>query len=318
MKIVILDSVPLTVGDISFDVLGKFGSVEIYESTNADEVLSRIEHADIVLTNKVPLGKREFEHAKDLKYVGVLATGYNIVDIEEARKHSVTVTNIPTYGTASVAQFAFALLLELCHHVQRHSDEVLAGEWGKSGRWCFWNYPQIELLGKTIGIIGYGRIGQKSGELAKAFGMNVLMYDNFPKKELEDGKSHYVDLDELFRSSDVIFLHCPLTKETEKIINSENIRKMKDGVLIVNNSRGPLVDEEALADALCSGKVGGAALDVVSSEPIQDDSPLFRAKNILITPHISWASYESRKRLFDIAVGNIEAFLTGRSVNVVS
>ena len=318
MKIVVLDSAPLVSDGMSFSILEKYGSVEVYENSTPDEALERIKDADVVFTNKVVIGKREFDVAKALKYIGVLATGFNIIDLEEARKHSVTVTNVPTYGTDSVAQFAFALLLEMCHHIQRHSDDVLSGAWTRSGKWCYWNYPQVELAGKTIGIIGYGRIGQRSGALAKAFGMNVLMYDSYPRKELEDGKSRYASLDEIFSSSDVIFLHCPLTKETEGIINKENIAKMKDGVLLVNNSRGPLVDENALADALDSGKVGGAALDVVSSEPIKGDSPLLKAKNIIITPHISWASYESRKRLFDIAIGNLESFLSGKKVNVVS
>ena len=318
MKIVVLDSLPLVSEGMSFSVLEKYGTVEVYESSTPEETLERIADADAVFTNKVELRAREFEKARNLKYVGVLATGFNIIDLDEARKHSVVVTNVPTYGTDSVAQFAVALLLELCHHIQRHSDDVLSGAWTASGKWCYWLYPQVELAGKTIGIIGYGRIGQRSGALAKAFGMNVLMYDNYVRKELEDERSRYASLDEIFSSSDVIFLHCPLTKETEGIINKENISKMKDGVLIVNNSRGPLVDEAALAEALDSGKVGGAALDVVSSEPISAENPLLKAKNVIITPHISWASYESRKRLFDIAIGNFESFLSGKSVNVVS
>ncbi len=319
MRIVVLDSSPLSVGDISWAPLMELGDAEIYESTAPEDVLSRISGADAVLTNKVPLGEKEFSASPSLRYVGVLATGYNIIDIESARRHSITVTNIPSYGTESVAQFAMALLLELCHHIGEHSASVKSGRWAESGSWCYWDYPLIELSGKTMGIIGYGRIGRCTASLARAFGMRILAYDSHQdKSEEEKGNCRYVSLDELLSSSDVIALHCALTDETKGMIDKEAISRMKDGVLIINNSRGPLIAEKDLAEALESGKVGGAAVDVVSSEPIAPDNPLLTAPNTIITPHISWASYESRKRLFDMAIDNLKAFIGGKSVNAVS
>ena len=253
-----------------------------------------------------------------MKYVGVLATGYNVVDVAAAKEHGIIVTNIPTYGTDSVAQFAFAMLLEICHHVQHHSDAVHEGRWEHNKDWCFWDYPLIELAGKTMGIIGYGRIGQATGRLAQAFGMKVLANDTYQNPALENDFCRYVGRDELFRESDVIALHCPLFPDTEGIINRDTIAKMKDGVIILNNSRGPLIVEQDLADALNGGKVAAAAVDVVSTEPIRGDNPLLTAKNCLITPHISWAPKESRERLMNIAVDNLRAFLDGNPVNVVN
>jgi glycerate dehydrogenase len=248
----------------------------------------------------------------------VLATGYNVVDVEAARERGIPVANIPTYGTAAVAQMVFALLLEICHHVWEHSEAVKRGDWTNNLDWCFWNYPLIELADKTMGIIGYGRIGQATGKIAQAMGMKVVAYDQYENKELESETMKYVSLDELLRVSDVISLHCPLFESTKGIINKETISKMKDGVILINTSRGPLVVEEDLAEALNSGKVYAAAVDVVSSEPISMDNPLLKAKNIIITPHIAWAPKESRQRLMNIAVDNLKAFLDGNPVNVVN
>ena len=248
----------------------------------------------------------------------MLATGYNVVDTEAAKEKGVVVSNIPTYGTDAVAQFAIGLLLELCHHIGEHSQCVKNGEWEHNEDWCFWKYPLIELAGKTMGIIGFGRIGQGTARIAQALGMKVLAYDVSKREELESETCRFASLDELFAESDVISLHCPLFPATKGIINKENIKKMKDGVMIINNSRGPLVVEEDLRDALNKGKVAGAAVDVVSTEPIRGDNPLLEAKNCIITPHIAWAPKESRQRLMDIAVDNLKAFLSGTPKNVVN
>ena len=252
-----------------------------------------------------------------MKFIGVLATGYNIVDVGAAKERGIPVCNIPTYGTDAVGQFAIALLLEICHHIGHHNKAVHEGRWEHNDDWCFWDYPLIELAGKTMGIIGFGRIGQATGRIAKALGMKVIAYDSYPN---ESGKAlaEYVDLETVLKTSDVIALHCPLFPETQGIISRENIAKMKDGVIILNNSRGPLIVEQDLADALNSGKVYAAGLDVVSTEPIKGDNPLLGAKNCIITPHISWAPKESRQRLMDIAVDNFRQFLAGRPVNVVN
>ena len=247
----------------------------------------------------------------------MLATGYNVVDYVYARKKGIPLSNVPSYGTASVGQFAIAMLLELCHHVAHHSQTVHEGKWEHCQDWCYWDYPLIELDGKTMGIIGFGRIGQQTGKIAKAMGMNILAYDNYPN---ESGKeiAEYVDLDTLYAKSDVIALHCPLFPETQGIINKDAIAKMKDGVMILNNSRGPLIVEQDLADALNSGKVSGAGLDVVSTEPIKGDNPLLKAKNCIITPHISWAPKESRQRIMDHTVENVKAYLAGAPIHVVN
>ena len=281
-------------------------------------IIERIGDAQIVFTNKTPLPREVLSKVPNVKYIGVLATGYNIVDIEAAKELGITVTNIPTYGTDSVAQMVFAHLLEICHHVAAHSDAVKNGEWTNNVDWCFWKYPLIELAGKTMGIIGYGRIGQAVGRVAQAFGMKVLANDKYPNKDLESDTLKYVELDELLANSDVISLHCPLFEENKGMINKDSIAKMKDGVIIINTSRGPLIVEDDLAEALNSGKVYAAGLDVVSTEPIKADNPLLKAKNIFLTPHIAWAPKESRQRLMDIAVNNLKQFLEGSPVNVVN
>jgi len=320
MKIVVLDGYTLNPGDLSWDALKALGELTVYERTqltDEDEIIRRIGNAEVIFTNKTPLSARVFQACANLRYVGVLATGYNVVDIAAAKAQKVTVTNIPTYGTAAVGQFAIALLLEICHHIGHHDGAVHDGRWQSNPDWCFWDYPLIELEGKTMGIIGFGRIGQSTGKIAKAMGMRVIAYDAI---QSESGQeiAEYVSLEALLRESDVIALHCPLFPETQGIINRDSIAKMKDGVIILNNSRGPLVVERDLADALNSGKVFAAGLDVVSSEPIKADNPLLNAKNCIITPHISWAPKESRQRLLNIAVENLKSFLDGQPKNVVS
>ena len=318
MKIVVLDGYTLNPGDISWEGMEAFGDLTVYDRTKAEDVAERIGDAEVVYTNKTPITKETLDACPNVKFIGVLATGYNIVDTAAAKEKGIPVSNIPTYGTAAVSQFAIGLLLELCRHIGEHSDAVKAGEWTSNPDWCFWKYPLVELDGKTMGIIGFGRIGQDTGKIAQALGMKVLAYDSFPKKELESETCHYADLDTVLGESDVIALHCPLFPDTEGIINKDTIAKMKDGVMIINNSRGPLIVEQDLRDALDSGKVAGAAVDVVSTEPIQMDNPLIGAKNVIITPHISWAPKESRQRLMDIAVDNLKCYVDGKPQNVVN
>ena len=318
MKIVVLDGYTLNPGDISWEGMEAFGEVTVYDRTKAEEVVERIGYAEVVYTNKTPITKETMDACPGMKFIGVLATGYNIVDVAAAKEKGIPVSNIPTYGTAAVSQFAIALLLELCHHIGEHSDAVKAGEWTSNPDWCFWKYPLVELAGKNMGIIGFGRIGQDTGKIAQALGMKVLAYDAFKRPELESDTCKYVDLDTLLAQSDVISLHCPLFPDTEGIINKDTIAKMKDGVMIINDSRGPLIVEQDLRDALDSGKVAGAALDVVSTEPIQMDNPLLGAKNVILTPHIAWAPKESRQRLMDIAVDNLKCYVDGKPQNVVN
>lgn len=318
MKIVVLDGYTLNPGDISWEEMEEFGEVTVYDRTSKEDIAVRIGDAEVVYTNKTPLTKETFEACPNIKFVGILATGYNIVDVDAAKERGIPVSNIPTYGTAAVSQYAMALLLELCHHIGEHSDCVKKGDWTNNPDWCFWNYPLVELAGKTMGIIGFGRIGQDTGKLAQAFGMKVLAYDAHKRPELESETCRYVELDTLFAESDVISLHCPLFAETEGIINKDSIAKMKTGVMIINDSRGPLIVEEDLRDALNSGKVAGAAVDVVSTEPIQMDNPLLKAKNMIITPHIAWAPKESRQRLMNLAVENLRSFVSGKPQNVVN
>ena len=317
MKIVILDGYTLNPGDLSYDELKKFGEVIIYDRTPQDLIVKRIGDAEVVFTNKVPITRETLEACPSLKYIGVFATGYNVIDVIAAKEKGVTVTNIPSYGTGAVAQFTIALLLEVCHHIGAHSDSVKAGGWSSCEDFCYWNYPLIELAGKTMGIIGFGRIGQDVAKLAKAFGMNVCAYG--PRYKAESGADvASVSLDELYANSDVIALHCPLTDETKGIINTESISKMKDGVIILNSSRGALIAEKDLREALDSRKVAYAACDVLSTEPPSSENPLLGAKNCIITPHIAWAPIESRTRLLNIAIENLKLFLAGTPQNVVS
>lgn len=320
MKIVILDGYTENPGDLSWEGFAELGELTVYDRTPINdeaEIIRRINDAGAVITNKTPISRTTLDQCPAVKYIGVLATGYNVVDIAAAREKDIPVCNIPTYGTTAVAQFTIALLLEICHHIGAHSDAVHKGEWTNNPDWCFWKYPLIELAGKTMGIIGFGRIGQNTARIARALGMDILAYDEYPN---DSGKelAAYVELDRLFEQSDVISLHCPLFPATMGIINQESIAKMKNGVIILNTSRGPLIQEADLKAALNSGKVAAAGLDVVSAEPIPADSPLLAAPNCIITPHIAWAPKESRARLMDIAVENLRAFIAGQPVNVVN
>lgn len=321
MKIVILDGYTENPGDLSWEEFEKLGELTVYERTSLtdeEEIIQKIGSAQGIITNKTPITKRVIDACPSIKYIGMLSTGYNVVDYDYAGKKGIPVSNIPSYGTDAVGQFAIGLLLEICHHIGHHNDAVHEGRWENNKDWCFWDYPLIELKGKTMGIIGFGRIGQTTGRIAQALGMDVLAYDTMRIPRLENTACHYVQLDEVFCRSDVIALHCPLFPETDKLINRENIEKMKNGVIIINNSRGQLIDEEALAEALNRGKVYAAAVDVVSTEPIKGDNPLLKAKNCLITPHISWAPKEARARLMTIAAENLKAFIDGKLQNVVN
>lgn len=320
MKIVVLDGYTENPGDLSWEGFEKLGELTVYDRTSFQngnaEVIQRAKGAQVVFLNKTPLsGETIAALQPELRYVGVLATGFNVVDVAAARKYGVLVSNIPTYATAAVAQFAMALLLELCHHVGDHSRAVKAGEWSRCPDFCFWNTPLIELAGKTFGVIGYGRIGQATAKLAAAFGMRVLAYDDkAPARE----PAQKVSLPALLQESDVISLHCPLLPETTHLINRTTIAQMKTGVLFINTSRGPLVDEEALLEGLRSGKIAGAGLDVLSVEPPQQDNPLLQQENCLVTPHIAWAPKESRRRLMEIAVENLRTYLAGTPQNLVN
>ena len=320
MNIVVLDGYTENPGDLRWDGLAALGALTVYDRTDPQDeglIARRMAGAELVFTNKVPITRAVIDACPQLRFIGVLATGYNIVDCAYAREKGIPVSNVPAYGTAAVSQFSIALLLELCHHIGHHDRAVHAGRWQAAPDWCFWDYPLIELEGKTIGIIGFGRIGQAEGRVAKALGMRVLAHDIHPT---DAGReiAEYVELDTLYAQADVISLHCNLTPENTGLICRESIEKMKDGVLIVNNARGPLVDEADLAEALSRGKVAGAALDVVSTEPIRADNPLLHAKNCILTPHISWAPKESRQRIMDCTVENAKAFLAGAAVNVVN
>ncbi len=317
MKIVILDGYTENPGDLSWSGLEALGELTVYDRTPPEQVADRIGDAEIVILNKTPLPREMLDRCPNVRYIGVLATGYNIVDVQAAKERGIPVCNIPTYGTDAVGQFAIAMLLEICHHVAHHDAAVHEGRWESCPDWCFWDYPLIELAGKTMGVIGFGRIGRTTGRIARALGMQVVACDSI---ETDEGREigRYLPLEELFACSDVIALHCPLFPETQGIINRGTIAKMKDGVILLNNSRGPLIVEQDLADALNSGKVYAAGLDVVSTEPIRGDNPLLKAKNCLITPHISWAPKESRQRLMGIAVESLRAFLDGNPINVVN
>ena len=320
MKIVVLDGYTENPGDLSWDELGKLGELTVYDRTSLtdeEEIIQRIGNAEIVYTNKTPITKKVMDACPNMKFISLLSTGYNVVDYGYAKEKGIPVTNVPSYGTASVSQFSIALLLEICHHIGHHNASVHAGSWANCIDWCYWDYPLIELEGKTIGIIGFGRIGQAEGRIAKALGMNVLAYDLYPN---DSGKmiAEYVDLDTLYARSDVITLHCNLTPENTGMINKDSIAKMKNSVILINNARGQLINEQDVADALNAGKIAAAGLDVVCTEPIKADNPLLHAKNCIITPHISWAPKESRQRIMDCAVANAKAFIQGEPINVVN
>lgn len=324
MNIVVLDGYTLNPGDLSWEGLHRLGDVKIYDRTPPDQIRERIAEAEIVLTNKTPLRRDLIDSLPKLKYIGVLATGYDVVDVDAAAERGIPVTNVPAYSTQSVAQLTFALLLALCHRVEAHSAAVRAGEWGRCPDFSFWQYPLTELAGKTLGIVGFGRIGRQVAQIAAAFGMKVLYTRRSPKGAEQgaeaggDAAFTRAELSELLQQSDVVSLHCPLTAETERIINKDTLALMKRSALLINTSRGKLIDEQALVEALTNGRLAGAGLDVLSVEPPVNGNPLLSAPNCVITPHIAWATKEARTRLMEEAVNNIRSFLNGRVVNQVN
>ena len=320
MKIVVLDGYTENPGDLSWEGLAALGELTVYDRTPVDdteEIIRRVGDAEILFTNKTPVTRRVLEACPSVRFIGVMATGYNTVDLACARERGIPVSNVPAYGTASVSQFSIALLLEICHHIGHHDRTVHEGKWENCIDFCYWDYPLIELEGKTLGIIGFGRIGRQEGRIARALGMEVLAFDPFPCDEGREIGA-YTELDELYARADVISLHCNLTAENAGMIDRAAIEKMKDGVILINNARGLLINEADLAEALNSGKVAAAGLDVVSTEPIRGDNPLLKAKNCIITPHISWGARESRQRIMDCSVENARAFLAGAPRNVVN
>lgn len=317
MNIVVLDGYTLNPGDLGWDELRKLGSCVIHDRTPAAEIVPRSADAEMVITNKVPFSRETIQALPRLRYIGVTATGYNIVDTAAARERGVTVTNVPSYGTRSVAQHALALLLELTQHAGQHSQSARAGGWARSPDWCYWERPLVELDGLTMGVVGFGRIGSAVGELAQAFGMKVIATVS-PRAKVPPHNVSIVDLDHLFTTSDVVSLHCPLTPQTTHLVNAARLALMKPTAFLLNTSRGPLIDEVALAAALNSGRLAGAGLDVLSAEPPSADNPVLTAKNCIVTPHIAWATRAARARLLRVAVENVKAFLDGKAQHVVS
>lgn len=317
VSIVVLDGHTLNPGDLSWDSLAALGELKVYDRTSHERVLDRARNAQLVLTNKMLLTRDTIESLSELTYIGVMATGCNMVDLEAARRRSITVTNVPEYGTSSVAQMVFAHVLNLCQHVGEHGQSVSQGAWARSLDFCYWDYPLIELAGLTMGIVGYGRIGRVVAQLASAFGMRVLVYDVVTPADL-GGDVESVELETLFRQSDIVSLHCPLTPQTKNLISREQLKLMKPSAFLINTSRGPLVDERALVEALDKRRIAGAGLDVLIQEPPAADNPLFGARNCCITPHIAWATASARERLMRTVVENVKAFLSGSAQNVVN
>ena len=318
MKLVVLDGYTLNPGDLNWEGIKKFGNLEVHDRTPENLIVERCMGAEIIFTNKTPLRESVLSQLPDLKYIGVLATGYNVVDVDYAKSRGIAVANVPGYGTASVVQMTFALLLELCQHVQRHSDSVREGDWAASPDFCYWNYPLIELEGKTIGIIGFGSIGQKVADIATAFGMNILGFSRTKSDQSHRKNFQWAELDQLLSTSDVVTVHCPLFPDTQGIINKNTLKMMKRSAFFLNTSRGPLMVDQDLADALNEGIIAGAGIDVLSVEPPSPDNPLFKAKNCLITPHIAWATKEARSRLMGIAENNLSSFLNQKPINIVN
>lgn len=316
-RIVVLDGYRLNPGDLSWTALEKYGELTVYDRTQEHEIVERAADADVILTNKVPIRTAVLEKLPNLAYIGVLATGYNIIDIDYAKQRGIVVTNVPGYSTPSVVQLTFALLLELCHRAQWHSDSVMEGKWSQSPDFSFWDYPLIELMDKTIGIIGFGDIGQKVADAASAFGMNILAYSRTETDQSHRENFQWTTLNDLLAQSDVVSIHCPLTPQTAGLINADTLSKMKSSAFLLNTSRGPIIVEEDLAKALNEGRIAGAGLDVLSNEPPAAENPLFTAKNCLITPHIAWATKEARVRLMNQVVNNLIAYLDGAPENVV-
>ncbi|WP_290796385.1 D-2-hydroxyacid dehydrogenase [Flavihumibacter sp. UBA7668] len=318
MKIVVLDGYTLNPGDLSWSSLEILGNLTVYDRTCQDDIIPRAKDADVILTNKTPLPATILEQLPQLKFISVLATGYNIIDIDCTRRLGIIVSNVPGYSTASVVQLAFALLLELTHRVQQHSDAVMNSRWVSSPDFSFWNQPLMELAGKTIGIIGFGDIGKKMADLATVLDMNMLAYSRTQTDQQHRKNFRWATIDDLFSQSDIISLHCPLTQETNEIINAASLKQMKKSAYLINTARGPLINEIDLANALNEDWIAGAGLDVLSIEPPQPDNPLLIAKNCLITPHIAWATVEARQRLLNETVANVHAFLNGQPIHQVN
>lgn len=317
MKIVVLDGYTAMQNDLDWESLYSLGECFVYDRTPKEQVIEKAKDAEVILTNKTVIDKEILSKLPNLKYIGVLATGYNVIDVEAAREKNIIVTNIPGYSTNSVAQMVFALLLELTNHVQIHSQSVRDGKWASSKDFCFMDTPQIELFQKTIGIIGFGKTGQKTADIAQAIGMNIISYSRTKTDQTHRPNFKWVELDELFETADVVSLHCPLTKETRGLVCWDRLKQMKSSAFLINTSRGPIIVEEDLAKALNNGEVAGAGLDVLSKEPPKDDNPLFSAKNCIITPHIAWATKEARQRLIQIAIDNLKAYRNGNPINRV-
>ena len=317
MKIVVLDGHAVNPGDLSWDIIKEFGEVEVYDYTAPEQTIDRLQGASVALTNKTIIDAAVLDACPTVKLICVLATGYNVVDCADTKRRGIPVCNVPAYGTDAVAQFTFALLLELCHQVGHHSKAVHDGRWCESRDFCFWDTPQMELAGKTIGIIGFGKIGRAVGKIAKVMGMNVIAYN---RSRCAEGEAigTYVDLETLLKTADIISLHCPLTDENAGLINSKTLSMMKDGAILLNTARGPLLDEQAVANALATGKLRGAAVDVVSKEPMAKTNPLLTAPNCIITPHMAWAPTESRQRILECTARSIAAFLEGAPINTVN
>lgn len=318
LKTVILDAFTTNPGDLSWDWLSQYGEIEIYERTPYDKIAQRTEYADIVITNKTPLPKEIIENMKKVRFIALLSTGYNVVDCEYAKQRGIPVSNIPSYSTMAVAQLVFAFISEFCCGVAMHSQDVKSGGWSRCPDFCYWKQPLIELYGKTIGIVGFGKIGRAVADIAEAYKMNIIAVSGHETDQSGRKNFEWVSLDELARRSDFITLHCPLTAQTEKMLNAEFLAKCKSSAFVINTSRGAVVDEYALAQALNSGKIAGAAADVLSSEPPEESNPLLSAKNCLITPHIAWAGFETRQRLMTVLQENFRAFFDGKPQNVVN
>ena len=318
MKIVVLDGYTLNPGDLSWDKLFTLGEVVLHDRTPSDKIIEWSLEAEVIITNKTPITEETLKSLPNLKYIGVLATGYNIVDTTAAKAGNIIVTNVPSYSTLSVAQLTFALLLELCHQVQRHSDSVMEGKWAQSPDFSYSDFPLIELSGKTLGIIGFGNIGKKVADIGSAFGMNIVAFSRHQTDQSDRKNFRWAAINEVLEQADFVSIHCPLLPETKGLINAESLKRMKRSAFLINTSRGPVVVEKDLADALNNGIIASAGIDVLSSEPPSIDNPLFKAKNCLITPHIAWATKEARVRLMNIAVNNLAAFINGKPINVVS
>lgn len=318
MKLVVLDGLGVNPGDLSWDCLSPFGEVEIHQQIPCyEDAVAYLQGADVAITNKTPITAALLDACPTVKLICVLATGYNVVDCDAAAKRGIPVCNVPDYGTSAVAQFTFGLLLELCHRIGHHDKLVHEGRWTSCPTFCFWDTPQMELAGKTLGIIGFGRIGRAVATIAKAFGMDVLAYNRSRHPEGEK-LAKYVTLEELLAASDIVTVHCPLTEATEKLINKDTLSLMKDGAILLNTSRGGVLDEAAVKQALVDGKLRGAAMDVATVEPIPADSPLLTAPNCILTPHMAWAPVESRQRILDCTVRSIQAFLSDTPINTVN